>query len=173
MAEVQAGVGGTQPRQAGGEASLVDPRAPRFGQALTATGLTVAIALREPLLVVAVAAVLCTAVASGWRLNLYGVLWRHLAVPVVGATDDPEPAAPHRFATLMGAGFTGLATVAFAADAVLAPAAVAAGLSAPALAGYALAGVVAALAGLAAITDICVGCRMYQQVSFFRRLGVV
>lgn len=152
---------------------MVDPRAPRFGQALTATGLLAGFALREPLVVAAVAVVLGTAVASGWRVNLYAILWRQVVVPVVGATDEPEPAAPHRFATLMGAGFTGLATAAFAADAVLAPAAVAAGLSALALAGWTFAGIVAALAALAAVTDLCVGCRMYKQVSFFRRLGVV
>jgi hypothetical protein len=41
------------------------------------------------------------------------------------------------------------------------------------LAGYAVAGLVASLAGLAAATDVCIGCRMYRQVSLFRRLGVV
>lgn len=172
MADVTA-AGGTDAARATREASLVDPRAPRFGQALTATGLLAGVALQQPLLVGAVAAVLCTAVASGWRLDLWGVLWRRLAIPVVGAPADREPAAPHRFAKLVGAGFTGLATLSFAADAVLAPAAVAWGHSGLALAGYGLAALVAALAALAATTGICLGCRMYRQVSFFRRLGVV
>lgn len=173
MAEVSAGAGGTERGRSSRDGSVVDPRAPRFGQAITATGLLAGFALREPLLVAAVAVVLVTAVASEWRVNLYAVLWRHAVVPVVGATDEPEPAPPHRFATLMGAGFTGLATAAFAADAVLTPAAVAGGFSVLGLAGWTFAGIVAALAGLAAVTDVCVGCRMYRQVAFFRRLGVV
>lgn len=73
-----------------------------------------------------------------------------------------DPRAPHWFAKLMDVGFTAIASVLlFAAPA----------LSLPALApaGYA----VAVLAGVAAGADVCVGCRMYRQVSFFRRLGVV
>lgn len=153
--------------------ALVDPRAPRFGQALTALGLAAGIALREPLLVVAVAVVLNAALLSGWRLDLYGFLWRTVLIPVVGRPGEREPASPHRFARLMGAVFTAVATVALLADMALDPAAVALGLSAPALAGYGIALAVTALAALAATTGICVGCRMYRQVSFFRDLGVV
>jgi hypothetical protein len=39
--------------------------------------------------------------------------------------------------------------------------------------GYALAGVVAVLAGLAVTTGFCLGCRMYRQVQFVRRFGVL
>ena len=125
---------------------MVDPRAPRFGQALTATLLLAGILLAEPLLVVGVAVVLVTAVLTGYRVDLWATLWRRGARRVLSRPAEREPAAPHRFAKVLGAGMTGLASVLLLA-----------GLP---LAGYAVAAVVAALAGLAAVTDVCVGCRM-------------
>lgn len=137
----------------------VDPRAPRFGQTLTTVGLAGGIALQFPALVYAVAVVLTAAVVSGWRLDLYRVLWQRVVVPVVGPPAEKEPAAPHRFARLMGAVFTALASVLL--------------LTGLASVGYAIAGMVAVLAGLAAALDLCVGCAMYRQVSFVQRLDVV
>lgn len=137
----------------------VDPRAPRFGQALTTVGLLVGIAFGIPAFVYAVAIVLNAAVLSGWRLDLYRFLWQRAVLPTLGSPREKEPAAPHRFARLMGAGFTALASGLLLA-----------GLPA---AGYAVAGIVAVLAGVAAAFDLCVGCAMYRQVSFFRRLDVV
>lgn len=136
----------------------VDPRAPRFGQAVTATLLLVGIALQAPAAVYAVAAVLVTAAATGWRVDLYGALWRSLR-PVVGEPSTRDAAAPHRFAKLLGAVGTALATALLVA-----------GLP---VAGYAVAGAVALAAGLAATTGICLGCRLYRQVGVARRLGVV
>lgn len=153
--------------------ALVDPRAPRFGQTLTTFGLAVGLVLQEPVLIAAVAVVLNAALLSGWRVDLYAFLWRNVMIPIVGRPEEREPASPHRFARLMGAGFTALATALLALDIALAPAPVALGLSLPALAGYGLALMVTALAALAASTGICVGCRMYRQVAFFRRIGVV
>jgi len=66
---------------------LVDPRAPRFGQTLTAGGLTAGVALAEPLFVFGITAVLVLSVVSRWRLDLYGFLWRSLAPSVVGAPE--------------------------------------------------------------------------------------
>lgn len=146
--------------------TLVDPRAPRFGQTLTAVGLVAGIALGEPLLVVAVTAILVSAVLSGWRVDAYGLAWRYLVVPVVGKPTERESASPHRFAKLLGAGFTAVASAALIAGV---------GLGSPGLvlAGYGVAALVAGLAGLAAIFDICVGCRMYGQFAVVRRLGWV
>jgi hypothetical protein len=90
---------GSGARAASDAPALVDPRAPRFGQTLTAGLLTVAVLLQ-------------------WQLLVGGV-------------------------------------------------------TAAAAAGYAVAGLVALLAGLAAALDICVGCRLYRQVGFVRRLGIV
>lgn len=148
------------------DVEMVDPRAPRFGQLITMTGLVLGVLLREPLLVAAVAVVLNAAVLSGWGLDLYGTLWRNVMIPIVGRPGETEPASPHRFAQLMGAAFTAVATVLlFAAPAV--------GIPALTLAGYGVAAMVALLAGIAGIGDYCVGCKMYRQVAFFRRLGVV
>ena len=143
----------------GTESATVDPRAPRFGQALTALSLLAGVLLGEPLLVLGVAAVLCTAVLTGYRVDLWAALWRHGAARVLDGPTAREPAAPHRFAKVLGAGMTAAASGLLFA-----------GLP---LAGYAVAVLVASLAGLAAATDVCIGCRMYRQVSLFRRLGVV
>lgn len=140
-------------------AATVDPRAPRLGNALTATGLLGGVAVTHPAPVAAVAAVLGAAVLSGWRFDLYAVLCRRVALPVVGPTDEREAAAPHRFAKLMGAVGASLATVL--------------AVGGFALAGYAVAAAVGLAATLSATTGFCIGCRLYRQVSLFRRLGVV
>jgi hypothetical protein len=59
-----------------------------------------------------------------------------------------EDARPPRFANMMGAGFLGAATLAFALDA--------------SSVGWVLTGIVAALALLAAVTGLCLGCEMYR-----------
>lgn len=138
--------------------TLVDARAPRFGQAITASGLALGIALQQPLLVYAVAAALLTAVLTRWRYDPYGLLWRLLVGTVVGR-GEREPAAPHRFAKLLGAVGTTLASALFLA-----------GFPLPA---YVVAGLIAVPAALGATTGLCIGCRMYRGVSFFRRLDVV
>lgn len=142
-----------------GDEPVVDPRAPRFGQALTTLALAGAVVLEIPLLLYAVTAVLVVAVASGWRLDLYAALWRTAGRRLAPGSAEPEPAAPHRFARVVGAAGT-----------LLASALVFTGFP---LAGYAVAGGVALAAGLAAVTGICLGCRMYREVAAFRRLGLV
>lgn len=137
---------------------LVDPRAPRFGQAITASALGLGVVLQVPALVYVIAVILVVAVVSRWRLDLYAVLWRHGVSTLVEPT-TPEPAAPHRFAKLLGATGTALASGLL--------------LAGVPLVGYVVAGLVALAAGLAATTGICLGCRMYRSVSFFHRLDVV
>lgn len=142
-----------------GEYTLVDPRAPRFGQAITATGLLLGIVLQAPIFVYAITAILLTAVLTRWKLHPYSLVWRHLLVPLVGRPDEPEPAAPHRFATVLGATGTTVATIAI--------------LAGMPLVGYVFAGAITAAAGLAAVTGLCLGCRMYESVALFRRLSIV
>ena len=137
---------------------MVDPRAPRFGQSITTAGLALGIVLQVPALIYAIAVILVVSVVSRWQIDLYAILWRHLVSRIVDPT-TPEPAAPHRFAKLMGATGTALASVLLLA-----------GLP---IGGYVVAGLVALAAGLAATTGICLGCRMYRSVSFFHRLDVV
>lgn len=140
------------------EVAVVDPRAPRFGQAITATGLLAGIAFDRPGLIFLVTAILVVAVASGWRFDPYALLWRRLAGTVI-EPETPEAAAPHRFAKLLGAAGTTLASALI--------------LGGAPVAGYGVAGAVAFAAGLAATTGICLGCRMYRSVSLFRRLNFV
>jgi hypothetical protein len=140
------------------EVSLVDPRAPRFGQTVTAAGLLAGIVLEAPVLVFGVASVLVLAVASGWRIDAYAVLWRTAIAPRLRAA-EPEPAAPHRFARLIGAVGTASSSALLVAGF-------------PGV-GYAVAAAIALAAGLAATTGLCLGCRMYRSVSLFRRLDVI
>lgn len=150
----------------GGAVDTVDPRAPRFGQAITALGLGAGIALQRPALVFAITAILVVSAVSGWRLDPYSLVWRTVAVRVVDDPTERDAAAPHRFAKLLGAAFTTVASVLLVVGAL-------AGVGWLSLAGYAVASLVALLAAVAAVFDVCIGCRMYRQVSFFRRLGWV
>lgn len=143
----------------GSSPTLVDPRAPRFGQSLTAGGLLLGIALGFPPLIYLVTAVLLTALLTRWRYDPYGILWRTLVQPAVGRPDEPEPAAPHRFAKLLGAIGTSVASLLIV-------------LGFP-TGGYVIAALVAIAAGLAAVTGLCLGCRLYRQVGFFRRHSIV
>jgi hypothetical protein len=145
-------------RSEAGEVPMVDPRAPRFGQAITAGGLLAGVAVGVPALVFGAAAVLVLAVGTGWRVDVYAVLWRTVVAPRIEPT-EPEPAAPHRFARLIGAGGTALSSVLLVAGF-------------PAV-GYAVATAIALAAGLAATTGLRLGCRMYRSVSLFQRLDVI
>lgn len=141
------------------QVARVDPRAPRFGQSITTLGLLSGIVLQAPLFVYAVAAILLTAVVTRWRFHPYSLLWRHVVSAAVDAPAEPEPVAPHRFATLLGAVGTAAASAALL-------------LGVPTV-GYVLAGAIAVAAGLSAVTGFCLGCRMYRSVSLFRRLAIV
>jgi hypothetical protein len=140
------------------ERALVDPRAPRFGQAVTATGLLLGVLLGRPALVFAIAAVLVLAVASRWQVDLYGIVFKNGVKPLLSPA-EPEAAVPHRFAKLIGAVGTTLAS-----GLIL--------LGVP-TAGYVVAVAIALVAGLAAVTGYCIGCRMYRQVTLFQRLSLV
>lgn len=141
--------------------ALVDPRAPRFGQTLTAGLLTLGILLQQPLLIVIVTTVLVGAVLTRWRVDAWGLLWRYGASRFVAPPAERDHAAPHRFAKVMGAAFTLVATGLLLAGGPFT------------VAGYVVAGLVALLAGVAAALRICIGCRLYRQVGFVRRLGLV
>lgn len=142
-----------------GDTTLVDPRAPRFGQSITTLGLLAGIVLQAPAFVFAVAVILNTAVWSRWKFHPYAFAWRQVVAPAVDAPDAAEPAAPHRFATLLGALGTGLGSLAIIAGFPVV--------------GYLFAAGVAVAAGVAAATGFCLGCRMYRSVSLFQRLAIV
>ncbi|TQQ83486.1 DUF4395 domain-containing protein [Halonotius terrestris] len=143
--------------------AMVDPRAPRFGQGITALGLAAGIGLQRPAFVYAITAVLVIAALSKWRLDPYGIIWKQLHA-VVGAPADREAAAPHRFSKLLAAIFTSVASGCL----IIAGAG---GIGWMSVVGYGVATAVVGLAVASSVFDYCVGCKMYRQVAFFRRLN--
>jgi hypothetical protein len=130
-------------------ADLVDPRLPRLGQAITGTALGAGFVLDWPAVIPAVAAVLAGASLLGRRANIYAYLFRWLKRSLRwGPPAYLEEAAPPRFSNTVGFAFTAVATVGYY------------GFHAEALA-WTLALIVSALALLAAVTGLCVGCELY------------
>lgn len=140
-------------------AHSVDPRIPRFGQVLTATGLLVGIVLGIPALIYIVTAALLIPPATRWRYDPYVLVWRTVLHSRVGDPEAVEPAAPHRFAKLLGVVGTVTASVLLALGYTTV--------------GYSIAGLVAIAAGLAGLTGLCIGCHLYSQVTFFERHSFV
>jgi len=132
------------------------PRGPRFNQAVLTVALLGAFLLDARVVVPVFAAVLFLGAAFGPRYGPFLRLYAEVIKPRLAPPHDLEDPRPPRFAAAVGVAFLAAATVAFAAGA--------AGL------GWALALIVAALAGLAAVTGICVGCEIYLFLA--RRRGV-
>lgn len=144
----------------------VDPRAPRFGQGVTAVLAFGGLVAREPGVVYLLTALLVVPVVSRWRVDPYGFAWRHGPRRLLDPPADRESAIPHRFARVIGASVT------TAASALLLAATVT-GVAPLVAAGYGLVGLVGLLAAVGATTGLCVGCRMYRQVGRFRDLGLL
>lgn len=136
------------------EPRMIDPRQPRLGQGITGLALLVGFLLDAPVVLPVLAVVLALASIGGPALNPYAWLFRALQ-PTLGPPGELEEAAPPRFANTVGFAFLTVASVA------------AYGLEATAVA-WGLALVVSALALLAALTGLCVGCELYVLV---RRLA--
>lgn len=134
------------------QTQTVDVNVPRFNQAVVAALVALAFVVQSPWPVAVVAAILIAPIVFGPKASLtarvYLALVRDLVDP--GGPSEVEDAAPPRFASLLGAIFTSVATAAFLL-----------GWSAT---GWVLAGTVGALALLAATSRICVGCLIYQRV---------
>jgi Domain of unknown function (DUF4395) len=125
----------------------IDPRGPRFNQAVLTVALLAAFVLGATWVVPVFAVVLLLGAAFGPRwgpfLRLYAVAIKPRLAPPK-ALEDPRPP---RFAATVGVAFLAAGTLAF-------------GLGATTV-GWGLALIVAALAGLAATTGICIGCEIY------------
>jgi hypothetical protein len=140
---------------------MVDPRSPRLGQAITGTVLGLAFVLRWPVLIPIVAVVLAGSSLLGPRANLYARLFRWVKRTVpLGPPAYLEEAAPPRFSNSVGFLFTAAATVAYYA------------FTAEVLA-WTLALIVSALALLAAVTGLCVGCELFVLARRFATRGRV
>jgi hypothetical protein len=134
----------------------IDPRGPRFNQAVLALALLAGFVFDWRPVVPMFAVVLLLGAAFGPR---YGPFLR-LYAAVIGPRLSPprmlEDPRPPRFAAALGVLVLTMASLAFLAGA-------------PGLA-WGLALVVAALAGLSATTGLCVGCEIW--LLFARRRGV-
>ncbi|MEX1218021.1 MAG: DUF4395 family protein [Acidimicrobiales bacterium] len=135
----------------------IDPRGPRTNQAVLAVALGVGFLSGQWFFVPLFGVILFLGAAFGpkWGpvLRLYSAVLR----PRLGAPHELEDPRPPRFAAAVGVLFLASSTMAFVF-----------GLSAL---GWTLALIVAALAALAALTGVCIGCEMY--VAFVRLRGGV
>lgn len=132
---------------------MVDSRQPRFGQAITGGVLLLGYLADVPLVIPILATVLAAASLFGPRLNPYAYLYRAFARLVrLRPPRELEEAAPPRFANTVGfLVLTAASVAAFGFDPPLAGGWVAWGMSL----------LVSALALLAAITGLCLGCELY------------
>ncbi len=130
--------------------AMIDIDIPRFHQAVVAVTVAVAFVFQLPWLVAATAVLLAVSRALGPTAPLT-VLYVRVLRPRLRPQGPVgyEPAAPPRFAQLVGAVVLAGATVAFVAGADML--------------GWALSLLVVALATLAATTRVCVGCSLYER----------
>jgi hypothetical protein len=136
----------------------IDPRVPRFSQAMTGILLLVVFLIQDlwnpaiwavPLLAV----ILGLGAILGPKANLWGLLFRHVVRPIarLGPPVKLKDPAPTRFAMLLGTVFLAVATILLLTASTTTQ-----------WIGWALVLMVAALALLAAITNLCVGCEIYN-----------
>jgi len=134
----------------------IDPRAPRFNQAVLTTGLVLGFLLDSTVVAPVFAVVLFLGAAFGPRFGPALRFYAAVIKPRLGPPAELEDPRPPRFAAAVGVAFLTAASVAFVVGATTI--------------GWILALTVAVLAALAAVTGICVGCEIY--LWFARRSGV-
>lgn len=125
----------------------IDARGPRFNQALVALLLLAGFVFEIREIIPAMGVVLLLSALGGARLGPFLRIYRDVVAPQLGPPTEIEDPRPPRFAATVGTVFCGVATLALVAGV-------------PGLA-WALALIVAALAALAAVTGLCVGCEAY------------
>ena len=134
----------------------IDPRGPRFNQGTITVLLLAGFLLDWRPVVPIIGLVLLLGATFGPRYGPFLRLYADVIKPRLSPPSELEDPRPPRFAAAVGVAFLVASTLAFAAGQF--------GL------GWALALIVAALAGLAATTGICVGCEVYLFLA--RRRGV-
>lgn len=128
------------------DTDVIDARGPRTLQSTVAIVTGLAWILHAPWLVALMALQMIVGLTLGRRWCLPCLLWFKVLQPRVGEGRIEDARVP-RFANLLGAIFLSAATVLFAAGF--------------ATAGWTITLLVTALASLASISGICVGCEMY------------
>lgn len=132
----------------------IDPRGPRTNQAVLAVALLAGFLADWRPVVPIFAVVLLLGAAFGPRYGPVLRFYADVVKPRLGPPAELEDPRPPRFAAAVGVAFLVAASLSFLAGA-------------PGLA-WSLVLVVAALAGLAAVTGICVGCEVYLWLARLR-----
>lgn len=125
----------------------IDARGPRFNQGVLTVALLAGFVFHASWVIPVWAVVLGLGAALGPRYGLFLRLYREFIAPRLGPPTTMEDPRPPRFAALIGTVFLGLGTLLLLGGE--------SGLA------WILALLVAALAALAAVTGICVGCEAY------------
>jgi len=132
---------------------VIDSRAPRFNQLVVATGSLIAVLTGFWPLLGLLGTQLAVSVLFGRKYCLPCVFYFEVVQPRFGEGELEDSRAP-RFANIIGAIFLLSAALASAAGFVTL--------------GAVLGGIVAALAGLAVSTGLCVGCEVYKVLAKLR-----
>jgi hypothetical protein len=128
-------------------ARMIDPRGHRFGAAVSAAVLIVAVVTGTTWLVALALLSIGVSAAFGLRYSIYGIAWRRIAAVAGLGKVEPEHEYPPRFAQVLGSTALTFALVAFVLGA--------------STIGWALTLAVAALQSVLAVTGYCLGCRLY------------
>ncbi len=125
----------------------IDPRGPRFNQAVLATALLGGFLVDWRPVVPIFALVLLAGAAFGPRYGPFLLLYAKVIRPRLAPPKELEDPRPPRFSAALGVVVLSAASLAF--------------LAGQSALGWGLALIVAALAALSALTGICVGCEIY------------
>jgi hypothetical protein len=129
-----------------GTNKLLDPRGVRFAAALTSVVFVIVLATQSAWLALVQAVVFAFTAASPAQ-GPYGVLYRTFVAPNLRPPKELEPAAPVRFAQLVGLAFAVAAAAGY--------------LVGWPVVGTVLAGLALAAAFLNAALGLCLGCEVY------------
>ena len=136
---------------------VIDSRGPRTNQAIVGVGALIAFLLQQEWIIVLLALQLIVGLTLGRRFCLPCRLWFDVLQPRLGEGAIEDARVP-RFANVIGAVFlTASSVLLYAGYSTL---------------GWALALIVAALALLATVTGLCVGCELYMLLARARGIAV-
>ena len=136
---------------------VIDSRGPRTNQAIVGVGALLAFLLQQEWIVVLLALQLIVGLTLGRRFCLPCRLWFDVLQPRLGEGAIEDARVP-RFANVIGAVFlTASSVLLYTGYSTL---------------GWALALIVAALALLATVTGLCVGCELYMLLARARGIAV-
>ena len=135
----------------------IDPRGPRLNQAVLAIALLGGFLADWRPVIPLFAVVLFLGAAFGPRYGPVLRFYAEIVRPRLAPPTELEDPRPPRFSAAVGVAFLGSATLALVAGA--------------STLAWVLALIVAALAGLAAVTGLCIGCELYLIAA--RRRGLV